>query len=472
MFENTNSELNQPKPVGDVLDSTQQPSRELPTQETVPPQEPTSSEPVTVTSFSEPTCPLDVSVSPTTYRWEYDRQTQADDRNNRKIRRRGALTYAIVMTACFAVCFAILLATLFAGWGEGVFQPSDSSKNPSLGSNSVDSEGTLTMQQISAAGNRVVVAITAKSSLSTSVGTGIIMTVDGYIATNSHVVDDASTIVVRLYDGTEYRAELVGQSELNDLAVIKINASGLPCATFGKSSETVVGDSVVAIGHPAGLDFGWTSTYGRVSAINRDVKIRDTDGTLIKKMTLLQTDANVNGGNSGGPLFNDKGEVIGIITLKLAGNYEGLGFAIPIDAAMPLLTALMEHGHVDGIDSGVASGRPLLGINGVMVEKDAYYALYEDYIQRLTEEQAKETEGSFQALATGVLITGVLPNLDAQGKIEVGDIMIAIDGMAIPSFESMREYLYNCDVGDTVTIEYVRKDGSNGVANIVLKAAQ
>lgn len=406
--------------------------------------------------------------SAVTYRWDYQQQAASDDKQNRRKQRRGAATYAVVMTVCFAVCFAILLTTLWAGWGGVAFFPTD---RPA-GSDSADREGGLSMQEISAMGNPVVVAISVKTTLGGGIGTGIIMTENGYIATNSHVVEGAKEITVQLYDGTKYQAELIGQSDIDDLAVVKINAKRLPCATFGKSSEAVVGDRVVAIGHPAGLEFGWTSTFGRVSAINRDVKIRDTDGTMIKRMTLIQTDANVNSGNSGGPMFNDRGEVIGIITLKLAGDYEGLGFAIPIDAALPLLTALMEKGTTDGVHSGVASGRPQLGITGVMVEKDAYYVVFEDRIQKLTEEEAAQVEGSFKALATGVLVTAVASNSDAYGKIEVGDIMIAIDGETIESFEYMREHLYDCDIGDTVTIEYVRKDGNSGAVNVLLKPAQ
>ena len=401
------------------------------------------------------------------YRWDYQEQTVFDEKQNRRKRRNGALTFALVMTACFAVCFAILLATLVAGWGGNVLSPVDRPTN----SGTVDRDGVLSMQQVSAQGNLVVVAVSVKTTTGSGMGTGIIMTSNGYIATNSHVVNGAKEITVQLYDGTKYKADLVGESEINDLAVIKINALNLPCAVFGKSSEAVVGDSVVAIGHPAGLEFGWTSTFGRISAINRNVKIRDTDGTLIKKMTLIQTDANVNSGNSGGPMFNDRGEVIGIITLKLAGDYEGLGFAIPIDAALPLLTALMETGTTNGVDSAVASGRPLLGITGVMVEKDAYYVIMGDYIQRLTEEEAAQEEGSFKALATGVLVTNVTLSSDAYGKIQVGDVMTAIDGIAIGSFEQMREHLYDCDVGDVVSIEYVRKDGQNGIANVVLQLA-
>ena len=272
-----------------------------------------------------------------------------------------------------------------------------------------------------------------------------------------------------MYDGTQYRAELIGASEIDDLAVIKVNAKGLTAAKFGKSSDALVGDRVVAIGHPAGMEFGWTSTYGRLSAINRDVKIREADGTLIKKMTLLQTDANVNNGNSGGPLFNDRGEVIGIITLKLAGNYEGLGFAIPIDNAMPLLIALKETGTTDGVESGVSSARPQLGITGVIVEKDQYYVLMDDRILVLTEEQAATTEGSFRAVASGWMVTKVEENVDAFGKVQFNDIITAIDGVAVTSFEVLREYLYECSVGDTVTLEFVR-DGQASSANIVLGA--
>ncbi len=472
MLENTNSEQNLQPPVdreADKIELKEQTVPSVPTEEVKGGDEEILSQESQESQASLDLADNDWTPEPAvTYRWEYQEQVAADEKQNQRKRRRGTLTYAIVMTACFAVCFAILLATLLAGWGGAALFPSD---RPT-GSNGADREGALTMQEISAMGNPVVVAISVKTGLGGGIGTGIIMTENGYIATNSHVVNGATEIIVQLYDGKKYKAELIGESEIDDLAVIKINAKKLPCAVFGKSSEAVIGDSVVAIGHPAGLEFGWTSTFGRVSAINRDVKIRDTDGTMIKKMTLIQTDANVNSGNSGGPMFNDRGEVIGIITLKLAGDYEGLGFAIPIDAALPLLTALMEKGTTDGVDSGVSSGRPLLGITGVMVEKDAYYVVLEDYIQRLTEEEAAQVPNSFKALETGVLVTGVTLTSDAHGKIEIGDIMVVIDGITIESFEHMREHLYDCDIGDTVTIEYVRKDGQRGVANVVLQPAK
>ena len=407
------------------------------------------------------------------YRWEYGAQREADEAAATAASRKGVRNYAIVMTLCFAVSLLILFASLMGNW-SGVLNPSGSSNSEGYREifirDGVDSDA-LTMQEISAMGNRVVVAISVKTNLGSGVGTGIIMTSDGYIATNSHVVHGATTIVVQTYDGKQYNGTLIGESEIDDLAVIRINATGLETAKFGKSSDALVGDPVVVIGHPAGLEFGWTSTYGRLSAINRDVKIRDSAGTLTKKMTLIQTDANVNSGNSGGPMFNDHGEVIGMITLKLTGNYEGLGFAIPIDTAMPLLTALKEKGTVDGVQSGVSSARPQLGITGRIVEEGSYYVVTLQGVALLTEEQAAATPGSFQAVTTGFYIASIVEGTDAFAKLQIGDIVTAFDGRALTVYEQLREYLYECNVGDTVVLEYVR-DGKKASAEVILGAAE
>ena len=408
----------------------------------------------------------DTSEPEVVYRWSYNEQIAADEKAQKKSRRRGVVTYAIVMTACFAVSFGILLATLIAGWdGALSFGSSSGLGSVSGGGDKViyikddySGSGVLTEQEISTYGNPVVVGITAKTTLGTSTGTGFTLTEDGYIATNSHVVNGAKSITVRLYDGKEYNATLIGESEMDDLAVIKIQATGLPVAKLGNSADAMVGDRVTAIGHPAGLEFGWTATYGRLSAVNRIVKMRESDGTMSKKMMLLQTDTNVNSGNSGGPLFNDRGEVIGIITMKLAGDYEGLGFAIPISAAQPLLNALMTKGTVSGVKSQVSFPRATLGVTGVFVEKDTYYVLTETGIMRLSEDEAATTQGSFKASVSGVLVTGTSLGSDAVGKFQRYDIITAINGRTITSFESMREYLYDYFVGDTVTLTYERAE--------------
>jgi serine protease Do len=201
------------------------------------------------------------------------------------------------------------------------------------------------------------------------------------------------------------------------------------------------------------------------------VKIRESDGTMSKKMLLLQTDADVNSGNSGGPLFNEYGEVIGIITMKLAGDYEGLGFAIPSSTAIPLLNALMKNGTVAGVESQVSFARATLGITGVYVEKEYFYVLTETGVSRLNEEKAKETEGSFRPHATGVLVTGTTSGTDAAEKFQRYDIITAINGRATDSFEAMREYLYDCFVGDTVTLTYDR-EGQSAQVSVVLTRTQ
>ena len=405
------------------------------------------------------------------YRWDYADQRTADATRARRDRRGGGWTFGIVMSLCFLVALGVLALSLGLG-GFDTAAPdtpdtSDGSWRDSFDyGNELDSEpeGSLTLQEISARGNRVVVAVSVKTALGAGSGTGIILTEDGYIATNAHVIDGANEVIVQTFDGKKYTAEVVGSSEIDDLAVLKIEATDLPVARFGDSADVMVGDRAVVIGHPAGLEFGWTSTYGYVSAINRDVKIRDYDGTMTKKMTLIQTDANVNSGNSGGPMFNSRGEVIGIITMKLAGDYEGMGFAIPSNGALPLLDALMKTGTTDGVESEVSSQRPQLGISGVSVEGESWYVMVNGYRQTLTEEQAAEVEDSFYASTTGVYILAVTEGSDAYDKIEVGDIITAMDGHEMLSIDVMREYLYDLRVGDTVEITYVREGVESTVA--------
>lgn len=417
--------------------------------------------------------PVSESEPKVIYRWNYEAQAAADTVCEKREQHRGVKNYAIVMTVCFAVSFLILIASLITG-GLKITVPDEPGKTDErvvyVRDGELTEDGTLSTNEIAEAGKNSVVAISIKTPTGKGVGTGIIMREDGYIATNCHVVDGATTIRVRLYDGTMYDAELIGSSEIDDLAVVKIDATGLTPAKFGDSSKVLVGDRVVVIGHPAGLEFGWTTTQGIVSAINRAVKIKDASGTLTKKMTLLQTDANVNNGNSGGPMFNARGEVIGIISMKLSDGYEGMGFAIPINGAMELLQAIIETGSVEGVESSVSSGRPLLGIVGVGVTKDEYYLLLEDRISYLTPEQAAEIEGSFKAGATGVLITDVSAGLDAVGKVKAGDIIVGLNGLMISDFNDLQEALYDCDIGDTVIISFVRGEDTLQ-AKIKLSAA-
>ena len=181
-------------------------------------------------------------------------------------------------------------------------------------------------------------------------GSGIIINSDGYIITNQHVINGATTVKVVLNNGKEYDAKLIGQDRKTDLAVIKIEETNLPTAELGQSSALEVGELAVAIGNPMGLEFAGSVTAGVISALNRTMTV---DG---RQYTLIQTDAAINPGNSGGALVNKYGQVIGINTVKIgASGYEGMGFAIPIDIAMPIINELLESGYV--------KGRPVIGVS-------------------------------------------------------------------------------------------------------------
>lgn len=186
-----------------------------------------------------------------------------------------------------------------------------------------------------------------------SEGSGIIATSDGYIITNAHVVEGASSLKVILSDGTSYEAQLVGSDSITDLAVIKIDATGLQAAEFGSSGDLEVGDSVMAIGNPGGLELSSSVTQGIVSALNRQITNSETGYT----MDCIQTDTAINPGNSGGALVNMYGQVVGINSSKIvAEGFEGLGFAIPIDDAQSVISNLKEYGYV--------KDRAVLGITG------------------------------------------------------------------------------------------------------------
>lgn len=222
-------------------------------------------------------------------------------------------------------------------------------------------EGSLTPAQVYARNVKSVVAISnqvttniyGQISETASSGSGFILSEDGYVVTNYHVVEGATKLTVITYDETEYAAELIGADSANDVAVLKIDAQGLQPAMIGSSDDLIVGDQVAAIGNPLG-ELTATLTVGYISAINRDIS---TEGAVIN---MLQTDAAINSGNSGGPLFNMKGEVIGITTAKYSGTsssgatIEGIGFAIPIDDVIRKITDLQQYGYITGAYLGVS----------------------------------------------------------------------------------------------------------------------
>ena len=291
-----------------------------------------------------------------------------------------------------------------------------------------DEEGALSLQDIYSTVIDSVVSISSMTSSGTSSGTGIIMSSDGYVITNHHVITGALVISVLTNDNQEYEAALVGSDEMSDLAVLKIDARGLQAAEFGDSSKLRVGDSVVAIGDPLGVQLRGTMTNGIISAINRDLTVGD------RTMTLIQTNAALNNGNSGGPLINCYGQVIGINTVKMSSYYtatasvEGLGFAIPISVAKPIIDELIENGYV--------AGRPAIGISG-----DSLPSYYRTYYR----------------LPDGVYVTSVNEGSDAKAKgIREGDIVTAINGERISSIDELNTVKNQYAAGDEVTLTVYR----------------
>ena len=273
-----------------------------------------------------------------------------------------------------------------------------------------------------------VVSITCHDGLTTSSGTGVIMDAGGYIITNAHVVEDAVSIRVLLTDGRELTARCVGADMLSDLAVLRVTASGLVPAVFGDSDKLRVGDEVVAIGDPLGVELRGTMTNGIISGINRDIKSGN------RTLTLMQTTAALNTGNSGGPLVNCYGQVVGINTMKIGdyaseGGVEGLGFAIPITSVQTILEQLASKGYV--------AGRPDLGITGQ--EISTFYQFY-------------------YRMPAGILITEVAEGSSAaQQGLRRGDILLTLDGVAVTNLDILQEITYASTVGQELQATIYRE---------------
>lgn len=285
----------------------------------------------------------------------------------------------------------------------------------------------LSLQQIYEKNILSVVSITCSYRGGTSTGTGVVLTEDGYIVTNCHVVEGAQSIQILFHDDRVMEAGLVGTDPVSDLAVLRVDGEDLSSAQLGDSSVLRVGDAVVAIGDPLGVELRGTMTDGIISAINRDVNV---DGRV---MNLIQTNAALNSGNSGGPLLNCYGQVIGINTMKMgdtmsAAGVEGLGFAIPSNTVGEIVNQLISQGFV--------SGRPYVGITGE--EVSSFYQFY-------------------YGLPAGLYITQVeAGSPGAETGLEVGDILLTVGSSRIYGLADLETVLYAYEPGDVVEIKIYR----------------
>lgn len=263
-------------------------------------------------------------------------------------------------------------------------------------------------------------------------GSGVIMSTDGYIITNNHVIENTSSITVKTIGGDEYPARLIGTDPQTDLAIIKIDASDLPTAVFGDSNSLHVGDIAIAIGNPLG-SLGGTVTTGIISALDREISIED------ETMTLLQTDAAINPGNSGGGLFDANGNLIGIVNAKQsAAGIEGLGFAIPISDAIDILNDLVANGTV--------TTRPALNVS-----------LYDHTASSQTSQYP-----------SGVYIVQIIEGGAAdQAGLKINDRIVSFDGQSIDSVAQLKQLLRKHKIGDTVEIG-IERDGRSQTFEVTL----
>ena len=367
---------------------------------------------------------------------------------------RSAVALVLAAAMGFAGGF---VGAKFGGGGKVVIQqvaPSSTADSASGSDSSItaasSSGSSLTTEQVADLVSPSVVVITTEqvvysqwswygqNQVESGAGSGVIISSDGYILTCAHVVDGASTITVTIGD-KDYTATLVGEDTTSDIAVIKIDADGLTPATVGNSDSLKVGQSVMAVGNPLG-ELGGTVTGGMISALNRSVTIQGSSS--VNTMSLIQMDASVSPGNSGGGLFNMNGELVGIVNAKSSSSdAEGLGFAIPINDAIKVAQELLENGYV--------TGRPYLGITYLAVT-DA------------------QTASQLGVNAYGVYVVEVVKGGPAEkAGLQAGDRIVSVDGTEIASKDDLGTLMQKHAAGDTLSITIAR-EGQMQTVNVTL----
>ena len=356
---------------------------------------------------------------------------------------------ALVLAAAMGFAGGFVGARVGNAGNKVVIQQVERTDSSAASGTAVSSSG-MTTSQVSEMVSPSVVVITTEqvvysqwswygqNQVESGAGSGVIISSDGYILTCAHVVSGASQINVTIGD-TDYTATVVGEDDTSDVAVLKIDATGLTPATVGDSDSLSVGDSVLAVGNPLG-ELGGTVTSGIVSALNRSVTIQGTSST--NTMSLIQMDASVSPGNSGGGLFNMNGELIGLVNAKSSSSdAEGLGFAIPINDAIQVAQDLLENGYV--------SGRPYMGITYIAVT-DA------------------QTAAQLNVNAYGVYVVDVVQGGPAdKAGLKAGDRIVSIDGTEIAQKDDLGTLMQQHTAGDTLSIT-VARDGQMQTVSLTL----
>ncbi len=354
--------------------------------------------------------------------WKHALYTEAEQRARKRERSRGTRTFALVMAAVFFVCFLVLGSVLLLS--EKSQAPADDrpvvsapSVSPAVAVSECICPATVLIyaENISASGAPVYGSPMG--------GTGFFIRSDGYILTNAHVIKGYNTITVTRYDGSILDATVVGRSDDDDIAVLKVSGSDHPTAPIGDSGAVRVGELAIAVGHPSVSDAPWSVTQGIISGLDRKLTVVGEGRSYEKELTMLQMDTPVNKGNSGGPLANAEGEVIGVVTRKL-GNAEGIGYAIPITGAMEVAEAIME-GRLDRLDSEISSVHPYVGLQLCEIRRGDSY---------------RNEKGVFTtALVDGLLILKKDP--ECRAEIEVGEIITMVDQISVTTVKEYRDLM-------------------------------
>ncbi len=389
------------------------------------------------------------------YQWDFNKYESAEAKSEparKKSSGKGLKVFLAIIAAVLGICVVSLSSIGIYRWMTGEnrvnnpiiesphfnmepetypeeIEPPEINLEDIPKENTVSTDGRLSATEVYKMASPSVVGIVqyqySYSLEAAGSGSGIILSDDGYIVTNAHVIEGAETVKVVLYNEEEYEAKVIGADTQTDIAVIKIEASNLVEAEFGDSSQAEIGETVYALGNPGGLALQSSFTDGMISGLNRVITTDDS----IYSMTVLQTSAAINPGNSGGALINEYGQVIGITSSKIIStDYEGIGFAIPTETAKPIIEEIIKNGYV--------SGRAKLGITGTTI--DSVTAKYYDVpegVQIITIEE-----------------DGCLYGTEAK----VGDIIIGFNGKDITQMEELQSLLAECSPGDEVEITLYR----------------
>ena len=367
------------------------------------------------------------------------------------------IPFFVMFLIAFGLCMLLFLAVLL--FGDGKFEIIRNVMRERIIYVREDdgTSGLLTPNEAADRVRQSTVSIAVTTETGSGIGSGFVYSADGYIITHYHVIEDAKTVQVILPDGTAVDGVVKGYNVDADVAVVKINVTGLVPATLGVSADLLVGDDVVAIGTPAKLDYAGTATFGKVSATRRLLSITDASGSVTKKMTVIQTDTQVNPGNSGGPLADMYGNVIGVVVMKIIEQndtvFEGMGFALPIDGVKEIADAIIATGSFTG-KNPIVEGRSLLGVTGHGGKQGLWYA---DATNPDGTVPYSETEkaGYHYMWESGIYVMGV-NGTNAIGKVKEGDIITAVNGLHVSDTRALIAAVNRYYAGERVTLTVYR----------------